>query len=54
MFFYVDILKKIYLLHIFRLENSLYFMKHDPEDKIFYLDRNRYIPQENSNTACRQ
>ena len=27
-------------------------MKHDPEGKTF-LDRNRYISQENSNTACR-
>ena len=36
-----------------RLENRLYFMKHDPEVKIFYSDRNRYISQEISNTTCR-
>ena len=28
-------------------------MKHDPEVKIFYSDRNCYISQEISNTTCR-
>ena len=36
----------------FRLENSIYFMKHDAEVQIFYSDRNHYISQEISNTAC--
>ena len=35
---------QIFTFYIFyRLENSLYFMKHDAEVKIFHSDRNRYI-----------
>ena len=38
--FYLDVLENIYLLHIFiNLKNSLYFMKNDPEVKIFYSYR---------------
>ena len=53
--FYVDILANIYLLHIF-IDSKTVFISWsiDPEVKIFYSDRNRFISQEISNTACRR
>ena len=42
---YADVITNIVLLHVFIyivFENSLYFMKNDPEVKIFYSDRHLY------------
>ena len=54
--FYVDVsqtVKHLLLTQFYRFENSLYFIKHDPEVIIFYSDRNFYISQEISHNACR-
>ena len=40
--FCVNLIGKNPLAHFYRFENSLYFMKHDPEVKIFYTDRHFY------------
>ena len=45
--------KHLPLTQFCRFENSLYFIKHDPEVIIFYSDRYFYISQEISHNACR-
>ena len=39
--------KHLPLTQFYRFENSLYFIKHDPEVIIFYSDRYFYISQKN-------
>ena len=40
---YADAIAKHYpFTHFYQFEYSLYFMKHDPEVKIFYSDRHFY------------
>ena len=39
---YTEVIANTILLHIFINENSIYFMKHDPEVNIFYLDKHFY------------
>ena len=40
------------ITRLYQFKNILYFIKHDLEVKIFYLDRYFYISQEISHDAC--